>query len=117
EVREPVERGGAAVEGGRGGEAEAGGGGVPRVRAAEAEADGEDRPAPLLAQEVDRGADVGLDPGLRRLVDVLAVLEVVVSLRDARRAAEGVDRNRAIAALREAQCQLLVESVEAAHVR
>src|SRR5581483_2636250 len=97
-------------------EAVAGCGGVPRARAAEAEADGEDRPTALVAQEVDGRADVRLDAGLRRLLDVLAIREVVVALRDAGRAAEVVDRDGAVAALREPQRDFLVEAVQTAHV-
>ena len=44
------------------------------------------------------------------------VLELVVALGDARRAAEVVERDGRVAALREAKCELLVEAVEAADV-
>src|SRR5207244_9202358 len=117
DVGEALDASGPAVEADRTREAVTGGGGVPRVRAAEAEADGEDRAAALLAQEVDGGADVGLDASLRRLLDVLAVREVLPALGDAGGAAEVVDRDRAVPSLGEAERELLVEAVEAAHVR
>src|SRR5581483_1803367 len=47
---------------------------------------------------------------------VLAVLEVVATLRDSGGAPEVVDRDRAVAALGESQRELLVEAVEAADV-
>ena len=48
---------------------------------------------------------------------VLHVLEVVVALPVARGPAEVVERNRGVAALGEAQRELLVEAVEPADVR
>jgi hypothetical protein len=48
---------------------------------------------------------------------VRRVLEVVVALADAGRAAEVVDRDGRVAALREPQRELLVEAVEPADVR
>jgi hypothetical protein len=65
----------------------------------------------------DRRADVRLHAFGRRLVDVLAVGEVVVALADAGRPPEVVDRDRVVAALGEAERQLLVEAVDAADVR
>ena len=50
--------------------------------------------------QLDRGGDVGLDVLLRRLPDVLQVLEVVVALADAGGAAEVVDRDREVARAR-----------------
>ena len=117
DVREALDAAGAPVEADRAREAVARRGGVPRVRAAEAEADGEDRAAALVAQEVDGGADVGLDARLCRLLDVLAVGKVLPALCDARGAAEVIDRDRAVATLGEAQSELFVEAVETAHVR
>ena len=91
--------------------------GEPGVAAAEAEADREDRRAPARASGATRAADVGLHALRRRLPHVRHVVEVVVALRDAGRAAEVVERDGAVAALGEAQRQLLVEAVEAANVR
>ena len=62
-------------------------------------------------------ADVLLHELRLRLLHVLHVLEVVAALRDAGGAAEVVDRDRDVAALGEAERELLVEVVEAAHVR
>ena len=65
----------------------------------------------------DRGGDVGLDAGRGRPLHVLHEGEVVVALADAGRPPEVVDRHRVVAALGEAEGELLVEAVEAAHVR
>ncbi len=111
-----VPLGGHPVEADRPGEPVPGGGGEPRVAAAEAEADGEDRRAAGRAQVRDRRGDVRLDAVRRRLHDVLHVVEVVVALRHPGGAAEVVERDRRVAALREAERQLLVEAVEAADV-
>ena len=73
--------------------------------------------APRSAQPRDRGGGVGLDAFRRRLLDVRQVLEVVAALLDAGGAAEVVDRHGRVAALGEAQRELLVEAVEAADVR
>ena len=94
--------------------------GEPRVAAAEAEADREDRRAATArrgAEVLDRGADVLLDAVGRRLRDVIHVREVVVALGDAGGAPEVVEGDGGIAALAEAQRELLVEAVEAADVR
>ena len=68
------------------------------------------------AQVRDAGADVRLHLLRRRLLHVRHVVEVVVALLDAGRAAEVVERDRGDAALGEAQRELLVEAVEAADV-
>ena len=65
---------------------------------------------------LDRRGDVGLDLLRRDRLDVRPVLEVLAALLDAGRAPEVVERERQVATLGEAQCQLLVEAVEAAHV-
>ena len=112
-------RPGAAVEADRAREAVARGRGEPRVTAAEAEADDEDRRARaalLAAEELDRRPCVRLDAVGRRLRDVIHVREVVVALRDARGAAEIVDRDGRVTALGEAQRELLVEVVQPADV-
>ena len=95
-------------------------GGEPRLATAEAEADREDalpRAALRRAQPVDGGADVGLQRGRLGLGDVLQVVEAVVALGDPGRAAEPVDRDGGVAALGEAQGELLVEAIQAADVR
>src|SRR2546422_4394504 len=51
------------------------------------------------------------------LRDMLHVFEIVVALRDAGRAPEVVERNGSNAALGKPQRELLVEAVEATHVR
>ena len=79
--------------------------------------DGEDARGASLAQPLDRGGGVRLHSLGRRLLDVRPVLEVVAALLDAGRAAEVVDRDGGVAALREAQRELLVEAVEPADVR
>ena len=106
-----------AVEADRAGEAVAGGGREPRVAAAEAEADGEDRRRrrPRAAARRRRATSAWM-PSWVVCGDVLRVREVVVALADAGRAAEVVDRDRRVPALGEAQRELLVEAVEAAHV-
>ena len=60
--------------------------------------------------------EVGLDRRRVGLRHVLHVGEVVVALADAGGAAEVVDRDGGVAALGEAQGELLVEAVEPAHV-
>ena len=113
----PLARG--AVEADRPGEAVPARRREPGVAAAEAEADREHGLAAAAvgrAQVLDGGADVLLDPLRRRLRHVLHVRELVVALADARRAAEVVERDGGVAALGEAQRELLVEAVEAAHV-
>ena len=72
---------------------------------------------PQRAQVLDGSGDVGLDLLRRDRLHVRPVLEVVAALLHSGRAAEVVERERRVAALREAQGQLLVEAVEAAHVR
>jgi hypothetical protein len=69
------------------------------------------------AQIADAGRDVGLHLLLRELLHEWLVVPVVRPLVDAGRAAEGVERDRGVAALGEAQRELLVEAVEAADVR
>ena len=108
---------GAPVEANRSGEPMAARRGEPGVAAAHAEADGEDGGTALSAQPGDARADVRLDLGRRDDPDVLHVVEVVVALRHARRPAEVVEGNGGIAALGEAECELLVEAVEPTHVR
>ena len=63
------------------------------------------------------GRDVAAQAVLRRLRDVIHVRKLVVALVDARRAAEVVDREGREPALAEPQAELLVEPVEAPHVR
>ena len=116
-ARTAVALAGDAVEADRAGQPVAAGGREPRVMPAEAEAHREDGSAALAAEPLDCRAHVGLDPLRGRLLDVLHVLEVVVPLPHARRAAEVVDRDRRVAPLREPQRELLVEAVEPAHVR
>ena len=65
----------------------------------------------------DRCGDVGLDAGLRRLPDVLHVVEVVIALGCPCRTPEVVARDRMDAALGEPERELLVEAGETAHVR
>jgi hypothetical protein len=84
----------------------------PRAAAAEAEADGEDRAAAELAEIADAGCDVGLHLLVRQLLHERHVVPVVGPLVDAGGAAEVVERDRGVAALREAQRELLVEAVE-----
>ena len=69
-----------------------------------------------VAEMRDARGDVGLDAVLRRLLDVRHVLEVVAALLGSGRASEVVERDRRVAALGEAQRELLVEAVEAADV-
>ena len=88
----------------------------PRLPPTHAEADREDVADAEGAQALDRGGHVGLNPLGSRLLDVLHVLEVVAALLGPGRSAEVVDSERRVAALCKAQCQLLVEAVEAAHV-
>ena len=85
--------------------------------AAHAEADREDRLAAWGTQSSDRRGDVGLHALGRGLLHVRHVLEVVAALLGAGRAPEVVEGDRCVAALCEAQRQLLVEAVEAADVR
>ena len=95
-------------------------GGQPRVPTAEAEPDGEDRGAPSAvgrAQVGDSRCNVTLYSLLCRLLDVRHVVEVVVSLLDPCRTTEVVDRDCRVASFGEAERQLLVEAMEAAHVR
>ncbi len=92
-------------------------GSEPRVAAAEAEADGEDRLAAGASQVRDARCDVRLDAAGVVCCDVRHVLELVVALRDSRRAAEVVEGDRRVSALGEPQRELLVEAVEAADVR
>ena len=66
---------------------------------------------------LDGGGDIGLNALGRRLLDVFHVLEVVAALRHPGGATEVVERNGRDPTLGEAQCQFLVEPVEAAHVR
>ncbi len=106
-----------AVEADRAGEPVTSRRGQPRVAAAHAEADREDRRAALRAQPGDARRDVRLNLGRRDDADVLHVVEVVVALRDAGGAPEVVERDGRVAALGEAQRELLVEAVEATHVR
>jgi hypothetical protein len=87
------------------------------MSAAHAEADGEDRVDAERAQVLDRGAHVLLDLLGRNGVDVRPAVEVVVPLLGAGGAAEVVERERRVAALRKAQGQLLVEAVQPADVR
>jgi hypothetical protein len=91
--------------------------GQERVRAAEAEAD---RHHPLRtgarAQQLDRRGGVGLHLLDARLLHVLHVVELLVALAEPGGAAEVVDRDRAVARLREPLGELDVEAVEAAHV-
>src|SRR5438552_3071359 len=110
ERRAPVETDGA-------GEPVAGGGREPRVPPAEAEADGEDRGGAVLPQVRDAGGDVGLHALGRRLLAVRPVVEVLAALLGARGAAVEVECDRGVAALGEAEGELLVEAVEAANVR
>ena len=93
------------------------GGGEPRLAPAHAEADREDRRHAERAQVLDGRGDVGLDLLGRRRLDVRPVLEVLAALLDAGRAPEVVERERRVAALGEAQRQLLVEAVQPADVR
>ena len=60
--------------------------------------------------------DVELDPLRRRLRDVIHVRKVVVALADPGRSAEVVERDRGVAAFREAERDLFVEAVEPADV-
>ena len=69
------------------------------------------------AEVLDGGGNIRLDLLGRHGLDVRRVLEVLVALLGARRAPEVVDRERRVAALGEAQRQLLVEAVQPAHVR
>ena len=61
---------------------------------------------------LDGSGRVGLDALLGRLLDVLHVLEVVAALLDAGRSPEVVERERRVAALGEAEGELLVEPVQ-----
>src|SRR5205085_11100023 len=80
-----------------------------------------DRPYSLDAgaflEGVDRGGRVGLHAVDARPRDVLHVAELVVTRPEAGAAAEVVDRDRAVARLREALGQLDVEAVQPAYVR
>ncbi len=66
---------------------------------------------------LDGGADIGLDSRGCRLPHMFHVLEVVIALCRTGRAAEVVERHGRDPTLGETQRQLLVEPVEAAHVR
>jgi hypothetical protein len=83
---------------------------------AEAEADGEDD-ARRLAELRDRRREVALHAFGGRLGRVLPVVEVLTALVDPCCAAEVVERDRRVAALGEAQRELLVEAVQPADVR
>ena len=88
----------------------------PRAAAAEAEADGEDRAAADRAQVAHAGADVGLHLLLRELLHERHVVPVVRPLVDPGGAAEVVEGDGRVAALGEAERELLVEAVEAPDV-
>src|SRR5262245_38604947 len=102
----------AAVEPDRAGEAVTGRRGEPRVSAAHAEADGEDSLDAERAQVLDRRTHVLLDLLGRNGLDVRLPVEVVAPFLRAGGAAEVVERDRRVAALGEAQGQLLVEAVQ-----
>ena len=93
------------------------GGRRPGAAAAETEADREDRRAAEVAEVADARADVGLHLLVRELLHERHVVPVVRPLVDAGGAAEIVEGDRGVAALGEAQRELLVEAVEAADVR
>jgi hypothetical protein len=87
------------------------------VAAAEAEADGRDPGRTgSRSQGRDRRAGVGLHALDARLLHVLHVVEPLVALAEPGGAAEVVDRDRAVAGLRETLRQLDVEAVEPADV-
>jgi hypothetical protein len=85
------------------------------VAPAEAEPDREDD-ARRLAELRDHRCEIALHACDGRLGRVLPVVEVLAALADARRAAEVVERDRRVAALGEAERELLVEAVEPADV-
>ena len=88
--------------------------------AADAEAHGVralGRAAVRRAQERGRGGDVGMDGVRAQLPDVLLVLESVQTASGAGGAAEVVDCHRVDTGLRKAQCQLLEEGMQPAHIR
>src|SRR5581483_9704079 len=105
------------IEPHRAGKPVSGSGGEPGGAAAEAEADGEDARRPAVAEVSDAGGDVGLDPLGRRLLAMRRVIEVLAPLLRAGRAPVVVEGDRGVAALGEAESELLVEPVEAADVR
>jgi hypothetical protein len=70
----------------------------------------------VVAEPGDGGGDVELDRRRIGAAEVIRIREVVVALRDAGGAAEVVERDRADVALGEAECELLVEAVQAANV-
>src|SRR5437764_7016043 len=107
---------GHAVEADRTGKVVAARGCEPGVVPTEPEAEREDVAHALATQPLDCRAHVGLDPLGPRLLHVLRVLEVVTALLRACGPAEVVDRDRRITALGEAQGELFVEAVEAAHI-
>ena len=74
------------------------------------------RAAGRRAEELGRRPRVLLDPGGRRLRDVLHVGELVVALGNACGAPEIVDRDGRVAALGETERELLVEAVQPPHV-
>src|SRR6266536_1343637 len=89
----------------------------PGLPAAEAEAECEDRRAVERADVAHGCADVLLYEFRLRLPHMRHVVEVDVTLRDARGTAEIVDRNRDVPPFGEAQRELLIEAVETAHIR
>ena len=88
-----------------------------REPTAEAEADGEqgDDP-PSLANGPRAGLDVGQEPLVARLADMLHVAEVVASVAGAGRSTEVVDRDGVHTGLGEAQGELLVVRVQPADI-
>jgi hypothetical protein len=106
-----------AVEADRAGQPVAPRGRRPRAAAAVTEPDRENRAAAEGPQVADAGAHVGLNLFVCELLHERHVVPVVRPLVDAGRAAEVVEGDRSVAALGEAQGELLVEAVEAPHIR
>src|SRR5262245_30079393 len=91
-------------------------GGKPREPSAEAEPNREDGSRLGFAEKCGGGGDVVLYAGLGCLGDVVHVRKGVVALVDACRPAEVVDGDGSYPTLGEAECELLVEAVEASDV-
>src|SRR3954470_2836909 len=87
-----------------------------RLGAAEAEADGHDRGRTGSFEALHRGVHVGRHGVRGRLLDVRRIVEVLAARAEAGGAAEVVERDRAVAGVREALGQFLVEAEQPAHV-
>ena len=93
---------------------------VPRIGAAEAKPDGEDgshRTAFRRPQVRNRRAHVSRDVLVRGLFDVRHVFKGLAPITNGRCSAEVIDRHRVGAGLRKSNREVLVELMQAAHVR